>query len=138
MIKCPFCAEHGAMSREAIENIASAIEVYLRDCMFCSHEVQGELLNLANQLRGHLEREEEPDGTKLSLEPVCPTPQKRKYSNLEHAAHDAAKWHQHPYLCACTYVHLSKLAPGQFVDKVNAPGASADEFPDMTLEDFLK
>lgn len=121
------------LSREAMEAIAMAIDLHpLIDTY--PGPVQAELINTRNTLRNILERTPEPE----YKPPVCPTPQKRKYANDKHAAHDAKRWHMYPYPCECGYVHLSKQSPEAHSAKVNGPAADADEFPNLTLEDFLK
>lgn len=120
-----------AVSREGLQYIAQAISFFNSEPVEWDNipeSAQAELLNVYNNIKGHLERDE-PIVIETYRPPQCPTPQKRRYHVKDHTRRDAMKFHMHPYQCECGYWHLSKLAPGQFADKVNAPGASADEFP---------
>ncbi len=113
-----------SLTPEAAEAAAEAIDFYLAalDSSFHSEEARGELKNISNHIRSALGREPE-------RMPECPTPQKRKYSNAAHTTRDAQKFHMYAYDCACGYWHLSKQHPNEHAAKINAPGASADEFP---------
>ena len=121
-IRCPFCAGHESISAEAAKSIELMIHRWLETNVVRDH-LAAELENIRNAILNQQERA--PPEEKL---PLCPTPQKRKYSNLEHAHHDAVRWNQHPYECVCTYVHLSKQTPTEHAAKINTPAASADEF----------
>ena len=116
-----------------MQAVANAIDAFLM-LPWENDEVRAELENTRNVLLNILERTPEPE----YKPPVCPTPQKRKYANDKHAAHDAKRWHMYPYPCECGYVHLSKQSPETHAAKINGPAADADEFPNLTLEDFLK
>ena len=123
--RCPFCAGHESISPETAEAIARLIEhsqwmTGSRESPFLT-----ELENIRNAILNQQQRAPAPPQEKL---PLCPTPQKRKYSNEAHARHDAVRWNQHPYECACTYWHLSKQTPEEHAAKISTPVASADEF----------
>ena len=122
-VQCPFCAGHESVSPEALADIAKAIQFYIDKR---GSWVDTELYNVMNDILNRKERETTPPWES----PICPTPTKRKYSNLEHAHHDAVRWNQHPYTCVCTYVHLSKQTPEEHAAKISTPPATADEFED--------
>lgn len=119
--RCPFCAGHESISPEAAKSIELMIYRWLETNVVKDH-LAGELENIRNAILNQQERTVE---EKL---PLCPTPQKRKYSNLAHATPDANKWRQHPYKCECTYWHLSKQSPIEHTTKINTPAATSDEF----------
>lgn len=129
--RCPFCAGHESVSPEAASTIAELIS---RSSYEYGPQVEAELLNIRNAILNQAERETTPPWEP----PLCPTPQKRKYSNLDHAHHDAVRWNQHPYECACTYWHLSKQTPTEHATKISGPAADADEFEAVTIDPLLE
>lgn len=125
-VKCPFCSGHEAVSLEAAGIIRQSIALHLHrwrttltDSAIC------ELENICDVILNTQEREEP---AKEYTPLICPTPDKRKYSNLSHAQPDATKWCQHPYKCDCGFWHLSKQHPTEHKAKINSPAAGADEF----------
>ena len=123
---CPFCAGHDwrllsnhQSRRPSPPGLATNV---VKD------HLAAELTNIRNAILNQAERETTPPWEKL---PQCPTPTKRKYSNLEHAHYDAVRWNQHPYTCVCTYVHLSKQTATEHAAKISTPPATADEFEDI-------
>lgn len=122
-VKCPFCAGHEFVSPDAADAIARMIVMGLKGSI--ESPLQTELFNIRNAILNMAERETIPPEEVL---PLCPTPQKRKYSNFAHAAPDANKWHQHPYECKCGYWHLSKQSSDEHMAKISTHPANADEF----------
>lgn len=122
-ITCPFCAGHETVSPEAADVIAALIEKYTRGSVV--FELETELLNIRNAILNTAQRAQPVEEYEP---PICPTPDKRKYSNLAHAQPDATKWHQHAYRCGCGYWHLTKQSATEHSAKINSPAASADEF----------
>lgn len=124
-VKCPFCAGHEAISAKAVDAIANAIDAWVQE--HGSPELICELDNIRNDILNRQERTAEPE----YKPPLCPTPQKRKYSNMDHAMPDAIQWKQYAYECACGYWHLSKQSREEYLAKINSPAADATEFPDI-------
>jgi hypothetical protein len=125
-INCPFCFGHETVSSEAAALIEQAIHYELGERgSELSPKLIGELENIRNVI---LNTQERLEPVEEYTPPLCPTPAKRKYSNLAHAQPDAAQWRQHPYECACGYWHLSKQSTTEHTAKINSPAASADEF----------
>lgn len=123
-VKCPCCAGHETISAEAAAELAMMI--FNRLDGFGEGPVVTELNNIRNTILNMQERETiRPE----EVLPLCPTPQKRKYSNFAHVKPFAAKWRQHPYRCECGYWHLSKQTPDEHAAKINSPAADANEFP---------
>jgi lysyl-tRNA synthetase class I len=86
--------------------------------------MEAELENIRNVILNTQERETQEE----YVPPICPTPNKRKYSNREHALPFAAKWRQNAYECDCGFWHLSKQSGSEHKAKINSPPAAADEF----------
>jgi hypothetical protein len=139
-VQCPFCAGHETISAEA----ADAIAVLIRGYVHYAEEdnpLTAELSNIRNAILNRRERvscgvtgHQTPGqcgNCGNEMMPLCPTPQKRKYSNLTHAKPDAAQWRQHPYECACGYWHLSKQTSAEHATKINSAAADAEEFSDI-------
>lgn len=122
-VKCPCCSGHEAIGAETAAHLDLAIDVYLSGIADYGQAWYGELQNIQNVIRNTQEREP----------PLCPTPQKRCYETRKAALPHAAKWHQHPYECACGSWHLSKQTPAQHAAKINSSPASPDEFIDPLL-----
>jgi hypothetical protein len=121
-----------AVSREALSTLQTAVLFFLTEPAevdALSDTVMAELMNVANNIRAHLERDRKSTVSETYRPSQCPTPQKRCYDSRPAASNDALKWGQHPYKCECGYWHNSKQTPFQHASKVNSPGASADEFP---------
>ena len=124
-VKCPFCAGAELVTPEALEIIANQID----ECVNLLDEtpVKTELHNIRNAILNTQERTSEPE----YVPPICPTPDKRKYSNREHASHNAKRWNQHPNTCECGYVHLSKQTEAEHAAKIDQAPASIDEFDEV-------
>jgi hypothetical protein len=124
-VKCCFCAGHEAISAEAAAHIADEL-AYL-EYRLSEGPLLTELMNIRNAILNTQERTSEPE----YVPPICPTPDKRKYSNRDHASHDAKRWNQHPYTCECGYVHLSKQTEAEHAAKIDQAPASIDEFDEV-------
>jgi hypothetical protein len=77
-----------------------------------------------------------------SQTPVCPTPQKKRYATRE-AADSAARGVQiaitqplYPYVCSCTWWHLSKNATNELPANITADPADVERLHGMTTTQF--
>ena len=59
---------------------------------------------------------------------ICPTPDKRCFRDAESAKYEASRIGIHSYHCECGWWHLSKQRPSEFLMKINAPPAEAEDF----------
>jgi len=139
-VKCPFCAGHEAVGPEAAAEIARMITTRIQ--FMPEGPLQCELENICNAILNTQEREcphgcDSKDNCVICTPaPICPTPDKRKYSNREHALPFAVKWGQNPYACECGYWHLSKQKAAEHAAKINSPPAGPDEF-DSEIDPLL-
>lgn len=133
-INCPLCSGGEKISPEAADRLAGMIYNSMQGWS-TDDPLYIELWNIRNTILNRAQRE--PWRDESATFPICPTPAKRKYSNLAHIAPFAAKWRQHPYECECGYWHLSKQSSAQHRAKIEPSVASADEFDTIVIDPLL-